>query len=423
MFRKALLGALVGVLAATAFALPAAAQDYVVGVTAALTGPPSSTYAPAVDAMRLYIDRVNAAGGVNGRKIRLVIEDDGAQPSKAAANTKKLITQDNVVLMVNASLSSTYAPVIAETKSAEVPLLFASGVCPQSVYPPADPLQFCTTGYASHFDSQATLDFIKATAKGPVKIGFSAMAIPLSRGEMDYAMELSKKVGMEPVDQEVIPPPTADYTPFATKLKDAGPNWVYSWAPWVTQVRTLEALRKLGWNDDYIAWGHLEAEAELVRLKDGKFYVDQFERAVPGRPADPERDRCGRQAGRLEIPGADHDRRLDRRHGDRGRAEGGRRIGRPRQAARRDGKPDHRHQRPARRADRVDQGQPLPHAALLPRLQVGRQQDLARAGLEELRGEVSQQLSFRGAAKLANPESRRSREYRIPGPRLRRVPE
>jgi branched-chain amino acid transport system substrate-binding protein len=269
MFKKALLGAL----AATAFALPAAAQDYVVGVTAALTGPPSSTYAPAVDAMRLYIDRVNAAGGINGRKIRLVIEDDGAQPSKAAANTKKLITQDNVMLMVNASLSSTYAPVIAETKSAEVPLLFASGVCPQSVYPPADPLQFCTTGYASHFDSQATLDFIKATAKGPVKIGFSAMAIPLSRGEMDYAMDLSKKVGMEPVDQEVIPPPTADYTPFATKLKDAGPNWVYSWAPWVTQVRTLEALRKLGCIDDYLAWGHLEAEAELVRLKDSRFYV------------------------------------------------------------------------------------------------------------------------------------------------------
>ena len=57
MFKKALLGAI----AATVIALPAAAQDYVVGVTAALTGPPSSTYAPAVDAMRLYIDRVNAA--------------------------------------------------------------------------------------------------------------------------------------------------------------------------------------------------------------------------------------------------------------------------------------------------------------------------------------------------------------------------
>ena len=270
MSKRTLLAAL----AAVTIVSPAAAQDaYVIGITAALTGPPSSTYAPAVDALRLYIDRVNAAGGVNGKQIKLMIEDDGAQPSKAAANTKKLITEDNVVLMVNASLSSTYAPVIAETKSAEVPLLFASGVCPPSVYPPAAPLEFCTTGYATHYDSQATLDFVKVTAKGPVKIAFSAMAIPLSRGEMDYAMELAKKMDITPVDQEVIPPPTADYTPFATKLKDAGPNWVYSWAPWVTQVRTLEALRKLGWQDDYICWGHLEAEAELARLKDDKLYI------------------------------------------------------------------------------------------------------------------------------------------------------
>jgi ABC-type branched-subunit amino acid transport system substrate-binding protein len=270
MLRKLLLAGI----AASAFALPVAAQEaYVIGLTGALTGPPSSTYAPAVDALRIYIDRVNAAGGVNGHKINLILEDDGAQPSKAAANAKKLISQDNAVLLLNASLSSTYAPTIAESKNSNVPLLFASSVCPKSVYPPAEALQFCTTGFAANYDSQATLDFVKATAKGAVKIGFSAMAIPLSRGEIDYAEELSKKMGMTPVDKEVIPPPTADYTPFATKLKDANPDWVYSWAPWVTQVRTLEGLRKLGWQGDYVAWGHLEAEAELMRLKDAKFYT------------------------------------------------------------------------------------------------------------------------------------------------------
>src|SRR4051812_3798410 len=269
MFRKMLLAGL----AASAIALPVSAQDaYTIGLTGALTGPPASTYAPAVDALRIYIDRVNAAGGVNGHKINLILEDDGAQPSKAAANAKKLISQDKVMLLLVASLSSTYAPAIAESKNANVPLLFAA-VCPQSVYPPAEPLQFCTTGFASHYDSQATLDFVKSAAQGPVKIGFSAMAIPLSRGEIDYAEELSKKVGMTPVDKEVIPPPAADYTPFATKLKDADPNWVFSWAPWVTQVRTLEAMRKLGWQGDYIAWGHLEAESELKRLKDSKFYT------------------------------------------------------------------------------------------------------------------------------------------------------
>jgi len=253
---------------------PASAQDaYTIGLTGALTGPPASTYAPAVEALRIYLERVNAAGGINGKKVNLILQDDSAEPGKSTANAKKLIAQDGVILLINASLSSTYAPVVAEAKRAGVPLLFASGVCPKDVYPPADPLQFCTTAYAANYDSRATLAFIKETAKAPVKIGFSAMAIPLSRAEMDFAEQQAPGLGMTVVDKEIIPPPTPDYTPFATKLKDAGANWVFSWAPWVTQVRTLEALRRLGWEGDYIAWSHLEAEGELARLKDGKFYV------------------------------------------------------------------------------------------------------------------------------------------------------
>ena len=253
----------------------ASAQDaYVIGVTAALTGPPASTYAPAMDALRIYLDGVNARGGVNGKQIKLVIQDDSAEPSKAVANAKKLVSQDNAILLVNASLSSTYAPVVAESRNSKTPLLFASGVCPKDVYPPADPLQFCTTAYASTYDSRAALTFVKDQAKGtPVKIGFSAMAIPLSRGEMEFAAKLAPEMGMTALGVEVIPPPTPDYTPFATKLKDAGANWVFSWAPWVTQVRTFEALRRLGWQDDFIAWAHLEAEGELKRIKDPKLFV------------------------------------------------------------------------------------------------------------------------------------------------------
>src|SRR5262245_25362720 len=273
MIRK-LAPALAAAVVAWSAAAPASAQDaYNIGLTGALTGPPASTYAPAIEALRIYLERVNAAGGIAGKKINLILQDDSAEPGKATANAKKLITQDEVILLINASLSSTYAPVAAEAKRAGVPLLFASSVCPKDVYPPADPLQFCTTAFASTYDSRATLAFIKETAKAPVKIGFSAMAIPLSRGEMDFAEKQAPDLGMTVVGKEVIPPPTPDYTPFATKLKDAGASWVFSWAPWVTQVRTLEALRRLGWEGDYIAWSHLEAEGELARLKDGKFYV------------------------------------------------------------------------------------------------------------------------------------------------------
>jgi branched-chain amino acid transport system substrate-binding protein len=252
----------------------AAAQDaYNVGLTGALTGPAAGTYAPAVDGLRIYIDKVNAAGGVNGKKINLILLDDSAQPARAAANATRLVTQDNVVLLLNASLSSTYAPVVGESDKANIPLIFASSVCPKDVYPPAKPLQFCTTAFAANYDSRAVLDFVKATAKTPVKLGLAAMAIPISRGEIDYAEELSKTLGMTPVSKQIIPPPTPDYTPFATLIKDADANWVYSWAPWVTQVRTLEGLRRLGWTGDYVAWAHLEAENELARLKDGKFFV------------------------------------------------------------------------------------------------------------------------------------------------------
>jgi branched-chain amino acid transport system substrate-binding protein len=270
MLRRLLTGAL----AATAIAIPAYAQDaYVIGVTGALTGPSAGSNAPPIEGLRLYVDRLNAAGGVAGKKIQLIMLDDGAEPSKAAANVKRLITQDKVSLVILSSLSSTFAPVIAETKRAGVPLMFMGAVCPKEVYPPAESLQFCTTAYAGGYDSRATLAFIKETAKEPVRLGLVAMAIPLSRGEIDYAETQAKADGMTPVDKEVIPPPTADYTPFATKLKEANPNWIFSWAPWVTQVKTFEALRRLGWQSDYITWAHIEAEGELARLKDARFYV------------------------------------------------------------------------------------------------------------------------------------------------------
>jgi ABC-type branched-subunit amino acid transport system substrate-binding protein len=252
----------------------AAAQDaYVLGVSAAMTGPVAANYAPVVEAMRAYLDHVNGRGGINGRPVRLVVLDDQAQPSRAAANAKQLLTQDRALMLINVSLSSTYAPMVAEVKRASVPLYFAGAVCPTETYPPADPLQFCSTAFGARLDSQAALGFIQKNAKASVRLGLAAMAIPISRGEIDYAEELAKKMGMTPVEKQISPPPAPDYTPFATRLREANPNWMWSWAPWVAQVRVFESMRRLGWEGDYITWAHLNAEEELARIKDGRFYV------------------------------------------------------------------------------------------------------------------------------------------------------
>ncbi len=252
-----------------------AQEPYVVGFSAALTGPGSGTYAPIKDAFDVYFNEVNAKGGVNGHPVKIIFEDNAAQPSKAASDAKKFVTQDKVILMLNASLSSTYAPMVQVAQQAKVPIFFAAAVCPPEVYPPnADPNQFCSTAFAAKFDSRFAIPFIKDEAKEPIKLSLVAMNIPVSRGEIDFAAELASKTpGFTVMGKEAIPPPTADFTPFATKIKDTGANWVYAWAPWETQVKTLEALRKLGWKGRYLAYGHIEAEQELERLKDDNFYV------------------------------------------------------------------------------------------------------------------------------------------------------
>jgi branched-chain amino acid transport system substrate-binding protein len=63
------------------------------GQSVALTGPSATLGLPFAQGARLYFDRLNASGGVNGRKIELVSMDDAGNPDQTAANTKKLLSQ------------------------------------------------------------------------------------------------------------------------------------------------------------------------------------------------------------------------------------------------------------------------------------------------------------------------------------------
>lgn len=261
-------------LAAVFLASAVGAQDaYLVGLSGAITGPNADTYAPGVEAVRLYIDQVNKSGGVNGKPIRLIVADNQGEPSKAAADAKKFVTQDNAVLLVNVGLSSSYGPMVAEAKRSRVPLLFAGAACPAEVLPPnADELQFCSIAAATKYDTEMALRFMKEQSKEPVRLGLVAMAIPVSRAGIDYAESLAPQLGITPVQKEAIPPTTPDYTPFGSKLKAANPNWIYAWAPWITEVKTFEALRKVGWSGRYIAAALNPAEDELARVKDEGFH-------------------------------------------------------------------------------------------------------------------------------------------------------
>lgn len=65
----------------------------VLGQSIALTGPGSALAAPFHQGAKLYFDRLNAAGGINGRRLELVTLDDRGNPQTTIANTKKLLEQ------------------------------------------------------------------------------------------------------------------------------------------------------------------------------------------------------------------------------------------------------------------------------------------------------------------------------------------
>src|SRR4051794_11432556 len=69
-----------------------------IGQTMPYSGP-ASLYSTVGKAMAAYFDRINAEGGVNGRKIRLISLDDGYSPPKAVEQTRKLVEQEDVLLI------------------------------------------------------------------------------------------------------------------------------------------------------------------------------------------------------------------------------------------------------------------------------------------------------------------------------------
>ena len=87
------------ILVAAALSAGAAQAQILIGQTVGLTGPVAATVKEAVDGARLYIDGVNARGGVRGEKIELITLDDKFDPKLAAANANALITEKNVMAL------------------------------------------------------------------------------------------------------------------------------------------------------------------------------------------------------------------------------------------------------------------------------------------------------------------------------------
>jgi len=243
--------ALMGViLACRPAAKPAAEEPYKIGVTAAITGPAGSFYAPWYEGLRNYISRLNDAGGIDGHPIQIVAEDNGGAPPKAAAQAKKLIDVDKVLLLIDLSVSATYPPIIDEAKKANIPFIPAVCPSPQGL-PPSDPGIYCIVS-VPEAQGPFAARYIKEAAKGaPVKVSFLAWDIPGARKLMEVAANKAKEVGLEVTGTAAIPGGTTDFTPFASRIINEGAEWVYAVGPEAVLTGTYDALTRLGWKGNF----------------------------------------------------------------------------------------------------------------------------------------------------------------------------
>ncbi len=178
-------------------------------------------------------------------------------------------------MLVNSSLSSTYAPMVAESKRAGVPLYFAGSVCPKETYPPADPLQFCSSAFGANLDSQGALGLRQGAGQGAGahrlrRDGHSRSRAPRST----TPRQLSKTMGMtagRKADHRRRPRPTTRRSPPSSRTPTR--TGCTRGRPGCRRCAPSRRCAGSGWNGRYITWAHLNAEEELARIKDGEFYV------------------------------------------------------------------------------------------------------------------------------------------------------
>src|SRR3712207_3448842 len=125
--RRCVLGALAAG-AAFAFAAPVQAQQPIkIGSFLAITGPASFLGDPEAKTLKLYVDRVNATGGVLGRKLELVVYDSAGDARQAVTFGRRLIEEDKVDVIVGGSSTGETMAVVPLAEEAQIPFVSLAG--------------------------------------------------------------------------------------------------------------------------------------------------------------------------------------------------------------------------------------------------------------------------------------------------------
>jgi branched-chain amino acid transport system substrate-binding protein len=205
---------------------PALAQESIkIGFFAPITGPAAADGASAQHAVELAVKEVNAAGGIKGKKVELIVYDDRLNPQEAVAIANKLIEKDQVIGVVSGSYSGptrVTAPIFAK---AGVPMVAGYAVHPDVTK--AGESNF-RNGYLGTVEGAAAAELAVKTLK--------AKRIAVLSMDNDYGRELgdgfkarAEKLGATVVSYQAYKfPGEREFRPFLTRVKEANPDLLFA---------------------------------------------------------------------------------------------------------------------------------------------------------------------------------------------------
>jgi branched-chain amino acid transport system substrate-binding protein len=239
--------------AAASLATAASAQTRGVTATEVLFGMPTdlsgvaATYGvSSSNAVKMRFDEINEAGGVFGRKIRVIVEDQAYQVPKAVQACNKLINRDKVFAFVGPLGTPMNNACFKEQFAAGVPNLFPLSAA-RSMYEPYERLKFY--GAASYVDQmRAGIQYFVKT-KGKKAICVMYQDTDFGKEILEGAEIQAKKLGMKIVETAAHKPTDQDFTAPITKLRSAGCDLILMGTIVRDSIVPYVTARKAGWTD------------------------------------------------------------------------------------------------------------------------------------------------------------------------------
>ena len=219
----------------------ASAEPIKIGVIVSLTGTNAGLGDPEKKTIEMEVKRINDAGGINGRPIEAIFEDDATDEAKAVAAASKLIEQDKVVAIIGASGTGQSMAVRSEIDRAGIPQLSMAGG--SAITAKFDPLVF-QTPWSNTLVVPFTLDYLKK--QGITKIGVISDTGGFGKDGAAVIASSAPAAGVTVVSSQTFNPGDADMTAQLTNIKKSGAEAVVMWTAGKEAAIIVKNAQQLG---------------------------------------------------------------------------------------------------------------------------------------------------------------------------------